>query len=93
MCIRDRVALEVASTNETLREATAEVFTSWIETGVARFRAAGVSDERARELSLAFISSLEGAFVLSRALRSIEPLIAAGAGVLAAYRAAQTEPE
>jgi hypothetical protein len=37
---------------------------------------------------LGFITSLEGAFVLSRALRSTEPLLAAGETVAAAVSTA-----
>jgi AcrR family transcriptional regulator len=72
------VALEVASTSEPLREATAEVFDSWIDALVQRFSAAGLPDDVARELSIAMLGALEGAFVLSRAKRSTEPLEVAG---------------
>jgi AcrR family transcriptional regulator len=72
------VALEVASTSEPLREATAEVFDSWIEGLAARLEAAGLAGEVSRELSIAMLISLEGAFVLSRAKRSTEPLEVAG---------------
>jgi AcrR family transcriptional regulator len=72
------VALEVASTSEPLREATAEVFESWV-TGLAhRFAADGIAAAEARELSIAMLGALEGAFVLSRAWRSTEPLEVAG---------------
>ena len=71
------VALEVASTNEPLRLATAEVFASWITAGTARFVAAGLTEEAARGVAIAMIALLEGAFVLSRALRSTEPMAAA----------------
>ncbi|KAF0965450.1 TetR/AcrR family transcriptional regulator [Rhodococcus sp. T7] len=81
------VALEVASTNEVLRVATADVFTSWIDSGSALLRSRGFGDADARRLILGFVTSLEGAFVLARALRSTEPLDAAGATVLAAARA------
>ncbi|QSE82788.1 TetR/AcrR family transcriptional regulator [Rhodococcus koreensis] len=81
------VALEVASTNEVLRVATADVFTSWIDSGSALLRARGFGEADARRLILGFVTSLEGAFVLARALRSTEPLDAAGATVLAAARA------
>ena len=81
------VALEVASTNEVLRVATADVFTSWIDSGSALLRARGFAETDARRLILGFVTSLEGAFVLARALRSTEPLDAAGATVLAAARA------
>ncbi|SDZ19514.1 DNA-binding transcriptional regulator, AcrR family [Amycolatopsis xylanica] len=83
------VALEVASTNETLRIATADVFTAWIDHGAAGLIAKfGLAPERARELIIAIITSLEGAFVLSRALRSTEPLKVAGAAAAHAARAA-----
>src|SRR4051812_44792970 len=72
------VALEVASTSEPLRVATADVFTSWIDGLAPRFAAAGVPEARARELAIAMIAGLEGAFVLARAWRSKEPLHVAG---------------
>jgi AcrR family transcriptional regulator len=78
------VALEVASTNELLRQATAEVFESWIAAATERFLAAGIPETSARELAITTIISLEGAFILSRALRSIEPLAVARATVAAA---------
>ena len=65
------VALEVASTDELLRQATAEVFTSWTEALTERL-------DGDRDRALAIICALEGAFVLSRALRSTEPMHAAG---------------
>jgi AcrR family transcriptional regulator len=80
------VALEVASTNEQLRIATADVFDSWIAAGTAYFAAAGIAEPRARELTLHFLSALEGAFVFSRAKRSTEPMHVAGAAVAAAVR-------
>lgn len=82
------VALEVASTNETLRQATAEVFESWIAAGTDRFTAAGIPTARARELAILLIAALEGAFVLSRALRTTEALEVAGAAASTAIRGA-----
>ena len=82
------VALEVASTNETLRTATAEVFTDWIEVGAAHIERYRVPHEDARRLIIGFITSLEGAFVLARALRSTEPLEAASRNVQASVREA-----
>lgn len=73
------IALEVASTNETLRLATADVFDSWLAEGQARFTAAGIPAAEARALSLSFICGLEGAFLLCRATRRTEPMEAAGA--------------
>jgi hypothetical protein len=80
------VALEVASVNEPLRIATAEVFAAWITSATRRFRAAGIAPKRSRQLALTTIMLLEGAFVLARALRTTEPLEAAGATALAAVR-------
>jgi AcrR family transcriptional regulator len=85
------VALEVASTNETLREATAEVFESWIQGGTERFAAAGIPAEQARELTIAMLAALEGAFVLCRAMRTTRPLEIAGATMAAATRSALAE--
>ncbi|NYI79088.1 TetR/AcrR family transcriptional regulator [Nocardioides panzhihuensis] len=82
------VALEVASTNEPLRQATAEVFADWIEAGGRHLEQRGVPPEAARGLIIGFITSLEGAFVLARSLRSTEPLEAAGHTVRAAVREA-----
>ncbi|HEY5172071.1 MAG TPA: TetR/AcrR family transcriptional regulator [Acidimicrobiia bacterium] len=77
-CPIETVALEVASTNEPLREATAQVFESWIDGAFARFRAADIDEPTARELSITLIALLEGAFVLCRASRTTEALEAAG---------------
>jgi AcrR family transcriptional regulator len=82
------VALEVASTNETLRRATADVFESWIGEASDRLVEAGLPPRRAREVAIATIASLEGAFVLSRAMRSTEPMKAAGAAAADTVRSA-----
>jgi AcrR family transcriptional regulator len=72
------VALEVSSSSETMRRACADVFESWIVQGAARHTRAGLSNEKARELTIGMLAALEGAFVLARALRSTEPLEIAG---------------
>ena len=72
------VALEVSSTSDTMREACADVFESWIAAGVPRFTAEGLDEETARELVIAMIAALEGAFVLARASQSTEALQVAG---------------
>ena len=82
------IALEVASTNETLRKATADVFESWIGATADRFTAAGIPTGASRELAMSTLASLEGAFVLSRSLRSTKPLEVAGTTASAAVRAA-----
>ena len=82
------VALEVASTNEPLRKATADVFDSWFEAATAYLERHGVAHDKARALAISTLAALEGAFVFSRAQRSTEPLDAAGAAAAAAVRAA-----
>ena len=64
------VALDVASTNEDLRRATAEVFAQWTEALTKR-----LGD---RQKALSVLAALEGAFVLCRAQRTVEPMRAAG---------------
>jgi hypothetical protein len=80
------VALEVASTGEPLRKATADVFTAWIDKGTETFQRFGLSEEDSRKLTIAVITSLEGAFVLSRSLRDVEPLAVAGEAAVATAR-------
>jgi AcrR family transcriptional regulator len=83
------VALEVASTDETLRAATAEVFAEWVDSGTTRFERWGFAPADAHRLAIVLITSLEGAFVLCRAARNTEALTAAASAVTAAIRAAQ----
>lgn len=64
------VALEVASTDDRLRQATADVFEQWTVALTERL------GDRAQ--ALAVIAALEGAFLLCRASRSTEPMAAAG---------------
>lgn len=87
-CPIETIALEVASTNERLRIATADVFESWI-TGIARyFVDAGMGSAVARSVAITVISGLEGAFVLSRAMRTTEAVDSAGVAAAALVRAA-----
>jgi AcrR family transcriptional regulator len=72
------VALEVSSSSEPLRAACADVFEGWITAGTQLHLCAGLDPEVARDLTIGMIAALEGAFVLSRALRSTEPLDVAG---------------
>ena len=82
------VALEVASTNEQLRQATADVFETWIAAIASRFARAGIAADRARELAIEAIAALEGAFILSRATRSTVPVEVAGRATVDSVRAA-----
>ena len=87
-CWIETVALEVASTNEPLRLVTAEIFERWIDAATRLVEAGGVPAGEARRLGIAIITGLEGAFVLSRSLRSREPLLATGEALVAAAEAA-----
>lgn len=82
------VALEVASTNDVLREATAEVFESWIVALADRFGGAGIPGPQAREVAIACLSLLEGAFILARATRDAIHVEVAGAAASRIVRSA-----
>jgi AcrR family transcriptional regulator len=82
------VALEVASTSEPLRQATAEVFESWLVALDTRFVQAGLTKSQARALSVSLFSLLEGAFILARATRDHRPVRTAGRSGAALVEAA-----
>jgi AcrR family transcriptional regulator len=92
MCPVASVAAEVADTVEELRETSAAVFQGWVDGGSAYFARRGLNASRAREVALALIGSLEGAFVLARTLRSTEPLLAAGRALAPRYRGVALAP-
>ncbi|MDL9948155.1 TetR/AcrR family transcriptional regulator [Gordonia sp. ABSL11-1] len=83
-CSIETIALEVASTNESLRQESATVFEHWLTVLAQWFGQLHISDEQCRRLALTTLTALEGAFVLCRTLRSVDPIIAAGHGVQAA---------
>ncbi|MGY0499137.1 TetR/AcrR family transcriptional regulator [Nocardia sp. FBN12] len=83
MCPVGTVAGEIADAEPVLREVAAEVMRDWISQGTKYFVDRGVGESAARELILAILSALEGAFVLGRTLRSAEPLRAAGQAMAA----------
>jgi hypothetical protein len=82
------VALETSSTSEMLRTASAEVLQRWIAAGAAVLEEAGLSESTARELTIALLCALEGAFVLARAMRTKKPLDVAGEMTAHAVQAA-----
>lgn len=77
-CPIGTVALEVASTNDRLRQATHDVFTSWIDAVAGRLGAAGIEPERAAELATALVAGVEGGFMLSRAAQRPDPMRSTG---------------
>ncbi len=82
------IALEVASTSEPMRRASAEVFEQWFAALAARFGAAGIAPDAARELALTWLMLLEGGFLFCRAARTREALHVAGRQAAAAVAAA-----
>jgi AcrR family transcriptional regulator len=80
------IALEVASTNEQLRTATAQVFEAWIVAAGERLISAGIATDDARRLALSIVCLIEGAFVLSQAMKSTEPMRSARDTALQAIR-------
>ena len=81
ICPIGTVAREVASTNDSLRQATWNVFTSWITAMAARFEAAGIPSTEAKGLSTTVVAALEGGFLLARAARDTAPLRATGTAI------------
>ena len=88
------VALEVASSNDHLRQVTHEVFESWVAWLTGSLVGEGLGEPRARELALLYVGALEGGFLLCRAARSPEAMLAIGRAVAdqvdAAIAAART---
>ncbi|UNB50026.1 TetR/AcrR family transcriptional regulator [Mycolicibacterium sp. YH-1] len=86
MCPVASVAAEIADTVEELRTASAGIFTAWLDGGTEYFVARGLDRDVARQVTVAVVSGLEGAFVLARTLRDTEPLLAVGRTLAAPYR-------
>jgi AcrR family transcriptional regulator len=67
-----------AVADEELRTKAAEVFRIWRRSLSAALLRSGVSEERAEPLAVLAMSALEGAIVMSRARRDLEPLRTTG---------------
>src|SRR5437764_2073417 len=91
-CPIETVALEVASTNEPLRLATAEVFESWLSGLSLLLEANGVSKAAARPLAHVILSALQRALVLAPAARSTDALDACGEAMATLVQTAQAVP-
>jgi TetR/AcrR family transcriptional repressor of lmrAB and yxaGH operons len=68
------VALEASPHSEALHAACAECFGAWHDLIVARLVALGLPSPQAVPLSTACVAMIEGAIVLCKARRSVEPL-------------------
>lgn len=77
------VTLEMGAESERLRRACAAAFASWIGPIAALLESGGVGAEEARTLATFVVSTIEGAVIVSRAMKTTEPLSAA-ADVIAA---------
>jgi AcrR family transcriptional regulator len=77
------ITLETASESEPMREASAEVFESWIEVLRARLVEAGLAAATAREIAVELFCAVEGAFLHCRATRSTEALEITGRAAVA----------
>ena len=85
------VAGEIASTNEVLRAAVADAFESWLDALAEDAVEAGIEPGRARALALSVLALLEGVFLLSRSLRSLEPMRAGADAAVTLVSAALAE--
>ena len=81
MCPVGTVVGEIADTEPELRQVVAEVIASWVEVGSRYLAGRGLSGPDARAAMYAVLTALEGGFLLARAQRSAEPLLAAGRAV------------
>jgi hypothetical protein len=61
-------------TDEPLMATVREAFRSWIEALADRLRSAGLEEERAASTASLTIAAMEGALILCRAERHLEPL-------------------
>lgn len=71
------VTLEMGDSNERLRQACASAFESWIAPTAALLEADGVGSDQANSLATVIVSTIEGAVIVSRAMKSTQPLLAA----------------
>lgn len=82
------VALEIASTSNSMRTAALEAFESWLALLERRFIEAGMSTEVARDVAVESFCAIEGAFLLSRTTRTTEAMDVAGRAAVARVSAA-----
>ena len=73
-CPLAAITLDVASRQPEIREACAQGFQDLLDLLSEHLKAAGLSAVRAKALATLVFASLEGAFILSRAQKSLEPL-------------------
>jgi AcrR family transcriptional regulator len=77
-CPIGTIAMEVASTNERLRMATAETYQAWIASARLRLEESGIPSSDAVKLSTLIVTLIEGAFVLCRAAHNTDAMDVSG---------------
>lgn len=77
-CPIGTVAREVASTNDTLRQAASDVFASWVAAAASRLEDAGLPGAASHDLGVTLVGAVEGGFVLARAAKDADILRTAG---------------
>jgi AcrR family transcriptional regulator len=68
------VAVAVEADNPPVISRAAAAFTRWTDMVADRLVGDGVAAERAEELAMLFMTSLEGAIVVARSMRDVKPL-------------------
>jgi len=71
------VTLEMGDSSERLQHSCAEAFEAWITPTATLLEAEGLAPESAHSLATVIVSTVEGAAIVSRALKSTKPLLAA----------------
>ena len=75
-CAVATVALDAAASHDVLAAATGDAFRSWTSQLAAALEAEGRSADDARRAAIMFLATFEGALVMAKAQRSIEPMVA-----------------
>ncbi len=68
------IALETASTSEALREECQRIYAAWQAAFAEKLRAGSIAQERAADMAMLIIASIEGGVILCRTNRSRVPL-------------------
>lgn len=92
-CPIGTIAREVANTSEPLRQAAERAFQSWITSAERYLISTGIDPDTAADLAITFVATVEGTFVVSRTLRSTEPLTAAARHFVATIETASQTVE
>ncbi|GAA3382294.1 TetR/AcrR family transcriptional regulator [Cryptosporangium minutisporangium] len=73
-CPLATVALEVAASNDALQSVCAEAYLGWQQLLASRLIAEGSDPAKAEDLASSVLALVEGALLLGRARRSVQPL-------------------